>query len=234
MALDALQVTRSLLSYQVVNDKDSLVKLLKRNGIQMPEGASDAEITSAVLLASAKSPNFKKELASLLASSAKPAGEKFSSFVGQDMGFTGIDDFGFTGGGEEFYGNNGVKSVAPAPALKISATPSVTVKPAVVKEKTGAGKALASIGNFFKTSVLTKENIDTAVQIGLTKINTKTQAKANQVAQEGAILQQYQDEIRNQQAASQKQGLSTGAWIGIGLGVAAVVGIVIFFATRKK
>lgn len=234
MALDALQVTRSLLSYQVVNDKDSLVKLLKRNGIQMPENASDAEITSAVLLASAKSPNFKKELASLLASSAKPAGEKFSSFVGQDMGFTGIDDFGFTGG-EEFYGNNGVKTVAPAPALKISATPTATIAPAVAaKGKTGVGKALASIGNFFKTSVLTKENVDTALQIGLTKINAKTQAKANQVAQEGVILQQYQDEIRNQQAASQKQGLSTGAWIGIGLGVAAVVGIVIFFATRKK
>ena len=230
MALDALQVTRSLLSYQVVNDKDSLVKLLKRNGIQMPENASDAEITSAVLLASAKSPNFKKELASLLASSAKPAGEKFSSFVGQDMGFTGIDDFSFTGM-EGFENQVG----SPAPALKISATPTATIAPAVAaKGKTGVGKALASIGNFFKTSVLTKENVDTALQIGLTKINAKTQAKANQVAQEGVILQQYQDEIRNQQAASQKQGLSTGAWIGIGLGVAAVVGIVIFFATRKK
>jgi hypothetical protein len=229
MALDALQVTRSLLAYQVVNDKDSLVKLLKRNGIQMPQNPSDTELTSAVLLASAKSANFKKELASLLASSAKPAGEKFSSFVGQDMGFTGIDDFSFTGM-EGFENQIG----SPAPALKISATPSVTVQPTVAKEKTGVGKVLASIGNFFKTSVLTKENVDTAIQIGLTKINTQTQAKANQVAQEGAVLQQYQDEIRNQQAASQNQGLSTGAWIGIGLGVAALVGIVIFFATRKK
>lgn len=229
MALDALQVTRSLLAYQVVNDKESLLKLLKRNGIQMPQNPSDTETTSAVLLASAKSPNFKRELATLLASSAKPAGEKFSSFVGQEMGFTGLDDFSFTGM-EGFENQIG----SPAPALKISATPTATVTPTPTKDKTKVGTALASIGKFFKENILTKENIDTAVQVGLTKINTKTQAKANQVAQEGVILQQYQDDIRNQQAQAQKTGLSTGAWIGIGLGVAALVGIVIFFATRKK
>ena len=233
MALDALQVTRSLLAYQVVNDKESLVKLLKRNGIQMPANPSDAELTSAVLLASAKSPNFKRELATLLASSAKPAGDKFSSFVGQEMDFTGIDDFSFTGM-EGFENGNGSGVKSPAPVLKISPTPTATIKPAADKGKTKVGTALSSIGKFFKENVLTKENIDTAVQVGLTKINTKTQAKANQVAQESLVLQQYQDDIRNQQASAQKTGLSTGAWIGIGLGAAALIGIVIFFATRKK
>ena len=102
-------------------------------------------------------------------------------------------------------------------------------------DKTGAGKVLSSIGTFFKDNVLTKENVDTAVQIGLTKINTQTQNKANKIAQEGLTIQQYQDDIRNQQGRQGGgKGLSTGAWIGIGLGAAAIVGIVIYFSTRKK
>lgn len=228
MAIDALQVTRSLLAYQLVNDRASLEKLLKRNGVTVPASATDVEVTSAVILASGKSPNFKKELSALLASNAKKAGQEFSSFVGQDMGFTGLDDFSFTGM-EGFQNEIGS---SPSPALKISPTPTATVAPAAGdKKKTGAGKILAWIGQ----NVFTKENIDTAVQVGLTKINTKTQNKANQVAQEGLAIQQYQDEIRNQQAAATgKKGLSTMAWVGIGVGAAALIGIVIYFATKKK
>jgi hypothetical protein len=232
MALDALQITRSLLAYQVVNDKDSLVRLLKRNGVSVPQNATDTEITSAALFASGKSANFKKELASLLSGNAKSAGDKFSSFVGQEMGFTGLDDFSFTGmeGFENQIGR-------PATPPRISGSPTAVVKTPTAnkkKDKTGAGKVLSSIGSFFKENVLTKENIDTAVNIGLTKINTQTQNKANRIAQEGLVIQQYQDDIRNQQGSRGKGGLSTGAWIAIGLGVAAIVGIGIYFATRKK
>ena len=235
MALDALEITRSLLAYQVVNDKGSLVRLLKRNGVDVPENASDTELTSAALFASGKSANFKKELAALLSGNAKTAGDNFSSFVGQEMGFTGLDDFAFTGM-EGF--ENGIGQ--PATPLKISATSTATKTPKTKKvkkegDKTGAGKVLSSIGTFFKDNVLTKENVDTAIQIGLTKINTQTQNKANKIAQEGLTIQQYQDDIRNQQGSQGGgKGLSTGAWIGIGLGAAAIVGIVIYFSTRKK
>ena len=244
MALDALEITRSLLAYQVVNDKGSLVRLLKRNGVDVPENASDTELTSAALFASGKSANFKKELAALLSGNAKTAGDNFSSFVGQEMGFTGLDDFSFTGmeGFENQTGNlprttSGVRTSA-IPAIKPVAVPTAALTPktgaAAPKGKTGAGKVLSSIGNFFKQNVLTKENVDSAVQIGLTKINTQTQNKANRIAQEGIVIQQYQDDIRNQQGSKGKAGLSTGAWIGIGLGVAAIVGIAIYFSTRKK
>lgn len=229
MALDALQVTRSLLAYQVVNDKGSLVRLLKRNGVEVPENASNTEITSAALFASGKSANFKKELAALLSGNAKTAGEQSSSFVGQEMGFTGLDDFSFTGmEGFESY-NGGTQQLSLAIKQGVD-----TGKIKTKKDKTGAGKALSSIGTFFKQNVLTKENIDTAVNIGLTKINTQTQNKANKIAQEGLVIQQYQDDIRNQQGSKGKAGLSTGAWVGIGLGVAAIVGIAIYFSTRKK
>ena len=232
MAINALELTRSLLAYQVENDRASLEKLLKRNGVSVPQNATDAEVTSAVILASGKSPNFKKELSALLAGNAKKAGQEFQSFVGQEMGFTGLDDFSFTGM-EGFANGDGDKPLG----LKISPTPTPTIKPAKTKkvkaegEKTGAGKVLAWLGS----NVFTKENIDTAVQVGLTKINTNTQNKANQVAQEGLQIQQYQDDIRNQQAAAGgKKGMSTGTWVAIGVGAAALVGIVIYLTTRKK
>ena len=228
MAINALELTRSLLAYQVENDRASLEKLLKRNGVSVPQNATDAEVTSAVILASGKSPNFKKELSALLADNAKKAGQEFQSFVGQEMGFTGLDDFSFTGM-EGF--ENGIGK--PAPILNVSPTPTAakTKKVRGEGEKTGAGKVLAWLG----TNVFTKENIDTAVQVGLTKINTNTQNKANQVAQEGLQIQQYQDDIRNQQAAAApKKGMSTGTWIAIGVGAAALIGIVIYFTTRKK
>lgn len=228
MAINALELTRSLLAYQVENDRASLEKLLKRNGVSVPQNATDAEVTSAVILASGKSPNFKNELSALLASNAKKAGQEFQSFVGQEMGFTGLDDFSFTG--MEGFENGSGK---PAPKLNVSATPTAakTKKVRAEGEKTGAGKVLAWLG----TNVFTRENIDTAVQVGLTKINTNTQNKANQVAQEGLQIQQYQDDIRNQQAAAApKKGMSTGTWIAIGVGAAALIGIVIYFTTRKK
>jgi len=233
MALDALQVTRTLLAYQVVNDKESLVKLLKRNGVEVPTNATDTEITSAALFTSGKSPNFKKELAALLSGNAKSAGQEFASFVGQEMGFTGLDDFSFTGG-EEFFNSNGQLTGLSQSINQGVKSGAIKTKTPPKKDKTGAGRALASIGGFFKDNILTRENVDTAVQIGLTKINTKTQNKANQVAQEGLVIQQYQDDIRNQQGSKGKGGLGTGAWVAIGLGVAAIVGIGIFFATRKK
>ena len=233
MAIDALEITRSLLAYQVETDRGSLEKLLKRNGVTVPMGATDTEVTSAVILASGKSPNFKKELSALLASNAKKAGQEFQSFVGQEMGFTGLDDFSFTGE-EGFY--NIAAGFNPKTSSDLNKAVADAKKSGKVKtprkegEKTTAGKVLGWIG----TNVFTKENIDTAVQVGLTKINTKTQNKANQVAQEGLQIQQYQDDIRNQQGRQGGKGLSTGAWIGIGLGVAALVGIVIYFTTKKK
>ena len=233
MAIDALEITRSLLAYQVETDRGSLEKLLKRNGVTVPMGATDTEVTSAVILASGKSPNFKKELSALLASNAKKAGQEFQSFVGQEMGFTGLDDFSFTGE-EGFY--NIAAGFNPKTSSDLNKAVADAKKSGKVKtprkegEKTTAGKVLGWIG----TNVFTKENIDTAVQVGLTKINTKTQNKANQVAQEGLQIQQYQDDIRNQQGSKDGKGLSTGAWIGIGLGAAALIGIVIYFTTKKK
>jgi len=74
MAVNAQEAVRNMISYTIVTDKDSLVRLLERNGVQMPNNPSDKEVTASVLLASAKSPNFKKELSSLLTSKVPHSG----------------------------------------------------------------------------------------------------------------------------------------------------------------
>ena len=230
--LSALDATRSLIAYAVVNDKKSLIKLLKRNGVEMADNASDQEVTAAVLVASAGSDNFKKELSKLLANQAVTSADTFSSFAGgEDMfGFTGIDDFMSSNGREKTF-KDPFANLKPPPAPKISAVPTAAVvKP---KEKTGAGKALAAIGTFLKENVLTKDNIEAGVQIGLTKLNTKTQQKANQVAQETSVIQQYQDDIRNSQGRAAAKGLSTGTWIAIGVGAVALIGIIVYVTTKK-
>ena len=84
MAVNAQEAVRNMISYTIVTDKDSLVRLLERNGVQMPNNPSDKEVTASVLLASAKSPNFKKELSSLLTSKVPQAGSDFASFVGME------------------------------------------------------------------------------------------------------------------------------------------------------
>lgn len=231
--ISTLDATRSLIAYSVVNDKPSLIKLLKRNGVELASDATDQEVTAAVIVASSGSENFKKELASLLANEAVKSSEQFSSFAGgEDMfGFTGIDDFMSYNGDKPRTTIPNLKTAPPAAPLRISATPTATVQPK--KDKTGAGRVLASIGTFLKDNVLTKDNIEAGVQIGLTKINTKTQGKANQVAQESLQIQQYQDDIRNRQGKAAAGGLGTGTWIAIGVGVVALVGIVIYITSKR-
>ena len=56
MAVNAQEAVRNMISYTVVTDKGSLVRLLERNGVQMPSNPSDKEVTASVLLASSKSP----------------------------------------------------------------------------------------------------------------------------------------------------------------------------------
>jgi hypothetical protein len=216
--LSTTLVTQELISYSVVTDKSGLVKLLERNGVQMPNNPSDKEVTVAVLMASAKSQNFKDELAAFLTNKVKEAGNEFQSFVGgtSDFGFTGIDDFSFTGvddlgftGADKFYN----LTAAEKKAARVSAT-----NP---QGKTKTGLALAGIGKFLKDSVLTPENVNAGIQIGLNKI--KNQA---------LVLQQQQDDLKKN--LPQGQGMSPAVkYTLIGVGALAIVGIVYVIVKKK-
>jgi hypothetical protein len=218
MSISTQDVARNLISYTVVTDKNSLVKLLERNGIVMPNNPSDKEVTVAVLTASSKSPNFSKELATLLGTKAPKAAEDFSSFVGDstDFGFTGIDDFSFTGG-DDFFN----LTAAEKKAGRVT-----TDNP---KGKTGFGLFLQNVGR----SLTSQDTINAGVQAGLTAINNRTQNRQNAIQSETVYLTQQQDLLRQQLATKPAKGMSAITWVLVGVGVLALGGIIYFVAKKK-
>lgn len=220
--LNAIETTRELISYAVVTNKDGLVKLLERNGIQMPNNPSDNEVTVAILMANAKSGVFRNELQKYLVS-LLPEVSEYTDFLGSSsLGFTGTDDFSFTAGG----GSLIPKTYAPA-----SNVPSTTTAKA---GGTKVGNALRSVGQFLKNNVLTPENINAGVQIGLTSVANKTQAKQNQVNAEALQLQNYQDSLRQQLPnAAKKSNTMLYVWIGVGVLAVGVLGFVLYKQYKK-
>jgi hypothetical protein len=137
--LNALEIARELISYAVVTDKDGLVKLLERNGIEMPQNPSDNEVTIAVLMANSKSGVFRNELQKYLVS-LLPEVSEYSEFLGNGYEmFTGTDDFSFTAGGG---------SLVPKTYVPTTTVPSA--QPAGTKAPTKFGNALRSVGQFLK------------------------------------------------------------------------------------
>ena len=98
------------------------------------------------------------------------------------------------------------------------------------KGKTGVGKVLGWLGS----NVFTQENINAGVQIGLTQLNNKSQGKANQIQAQTNQLISQQDDIRNNPNLIGKKGMSTMAWVGIGVGVIALVGIIYCYYMSNK
>ena len=115
MALNALETAKELISYAVVTDKNGLVKLLERNGIELPNNPSDNEVTVAVLMANQKSGVFRNELKKYLVGLV-PDVANYTTELGGNMNFTGTDDFSFTAGDDEFF-----NATAKAPKIKPTA-----------------------------------------------------------------------------------------------------------------
>lgn len=231
MAVSALQVTEEALAYALVTDKNGLVKLLKRNGVVIGNNPSDNEVSVAVLMASAKSPNFKNELATFLTSKVKEAGENLS-FVGtsQDFGFTGIDDFQFTGDDDFFNATaaeRAAKRTAAAQAAAAKRQSRVTADNP--QGKTGAGLLLSNIGRALRS----EDTINTGIQIGLNRINNRTQADANNINRQAVELQAKQDEIKaNMGTPSKKTSVTT--YIIVGAGVLVAITAIYLFVKAKK
>lgn len=216
MAINAIEAARNYLAYAVVQDKDSLVKLLERNGVQMPNNPSDKEVTIAVLMASQKSPNFKNELSKLLGEDVKKAGEDFKSFAADntDFGFTGIDDFSFVGE-EQFF------------SLTAAEKRAARITPDNPQGKSQFGLFFSNLGK----SLASQDTINAGLQIGLSSINNKIQNKNNALQNEAAVIIERQDLIRRDLGKDKKSDATT--WIFVGVGVLAL-GAIIYLVAKKK
>jgi hypothetical protein len=188
--LNPVEVTKDALAYAMHYEKEGMKKLLKRHGVNVPEGAKDKDIHVAVLMTSAKNKTYRDELAKFLAGTAADAPKKmgFADFTGGDWNFTGLDDFSFTGDPEQikatfFDDNGGFKNAEgdvtdpassnynpyysgseSAPNTDTTVAPSgsnYVSAPAASK----SGNVWGSIGDFLATNVFTKQNIQSATGI---------------------------------------------------------------------
>ena len=222
MALNSLETAKELISYAVVTDKNGLVKLLERNGIQLPNNPSDNEVTVAVLMANQKSGVFRNELKKYLVGLV-PDVANYTTELSGDVNFTGTDDFSFTAGDDNFFNATAIEKKA----LRVTDTNPTG--------KTKVGVALASIGSFFKDNILTKDNINAGVQIGLTSLANKTQSQQNAVTAQSLQLQGYQDTLRQQLPnAAKKSNTMLYVWIGVGVLAVGVLGFVLYKSYKKK
>lgn len=235
-----VEATQNMIAYSVVQDKPSLIALLKRNGVDMGSGASDREVTVAVLTASAKSQNFKKELAKLLTKNVKRANKEFENFVGDssdfgftgidDFSFTGIDDFSFTGPTPQFTSNiaQSVKAAQVSPKSTAASRQASRVSATNPQGKTGLGLFFQNLGK----SLTSEDTINAGLNVGLTAINNKVAGKQNTLQQEAVLITQKQDEVR-QALAQSPSGSKTLTYVFVGVGILAI-GAIIYIVAKKK
>lgn len=246
MSINSAEAAQNLIAYTVVEDKSSLINLLKRNGVRISSEASDNSVIVATLTASSKSPFFKKELAKLLTKKAKKAADEFKGFVGDssDFGFTGIDDFSFTGGGDDFFNLAGLmpsssltstlKATTSKPPTTTTASKKATKQAGRVtvdnpQGKTTAGLFLQNLGK----SIFSEDTINAALNVGLTSINNKVAGRQNAIQNEAAVITQRQDEVR-QSLAQAPAGSKTLTYVFVGVGILALGAIIYFVVKNKK
>jgi len=237
---NAVVLTRELLSYTILTDKKSIINLLNKNGVSLSENATDSQVSVATLIASSKSPNFKAELIDLLAAKTNSAINTFQNYTGGDFfGFTGVDDLAFTGS-DDFWKNvdgkdEGINNTKESWSKIIEASKNKKANANLlvdVNKKNGAkdtkerGAFWKGIGNFLSNNVLTKENINQGLQIGLTSINNKVLARQNAVQQEALFLNDTQNQMQND---INNRNKPNNLWLILGVvGGLGIIGYLVF------
>jgi hypothetical protein len=259
MRLNTKKSVEELISYTILTDRKAMIDLLKSNGVKVSDDISDAKLTTAVLVANKKSAIFRKKLASLLGTKLDKAGEKlkkvkekFFGIVGnsQDFGFTGVDDVtymkGFTGV-DDFSDFTGFDDFASATASERKAARAAAKQKKEIGKalsqkfgttqaqkqgQTKVGAALSSLWLFTKENVLTRDNINAGIQVGLDKINADSLARQNAIDQQSIMLQQQQQDMQRQ--LGKGAGVSGNTILYVGIGVIALVGIGFLIYKQSK
>ncbi len=226
-------VSRLLAGY-LTEKKDEAANLLRVNGISVNALSTQSDIRLAYLKAIKDSDQFRSSASTALTKFVQSITDK-SNFV-DNLGFcfvdnvdtrTGVDNLSFVNN-DDHLNTIGIAPTTINPNYASGVTS--TTAPSTTTTKTGFW---SSLGNIF-----TPEVIQTGVKTGLGALSTKLQSDANASSEANALrleelrLQQMQAqaEINKTSPASK---MSTGAKVAIGVGVAALVGTVIWLAVRK-
>jgi hypothetical protein len=224
-SINAVEVTRDMLAYTLATDKESLKKLLVRNGINVPSDASDKQLTTAILIASGKSSLFKSELSALLSSKIDSVNKDYSNFVGGQFDIGTQEDKTMFTGSDDFFSANGVLA-NPSFSQGLQGAASYAQKNTAKKQPKEKGKVWSWLGE----NVFTKENINSGINMGLTALNNKIQTKKNQVDTESTIITEKQDAIINQSGGV--RGVSVGTVVLIVAGI-GLVGAMVYYFSKK-
>jgi hypothetical protein len=188
--------------------RPELIALLRKNGVKVADDISERDLISITLVACAKSSTCRADLTAFLT----------ENIAEEQLGYVQ----------EDFFNQIGTTSVrVPASALvpKTAAPPQTDKKKKGIFTKKEGGTAA---GNFLR-SEQGKQTINTALNAGISLLfKDKKGAEANQTVQQATDqAQAAADQNRND---NRKRGWVLPAIIG---GV-VVIGVVIYFATRKK
>lgn len=208
---EAQEITRRAIGLAIVKHKDKIIALLKKYGIAM-DGRSDDDLIVAIMIGIRDNARFRKDLQGVLANTTK-----------ETVGFTAeYNTFFFTGGPDFFNAIGDMPSSAYSWEAPATATP--------------ATKSKSAVGQLLSDPKLLGSILDK----GLDTLSNSLTNKSNQKLADTAL--QIEAEKTKQAAllaagggtGSAAGGLSTGAKIGIGLGVVAVVATIIWLVVRKK
>ncbi len=199
MNINAHDFSTKAIGLAVAKQRDKVIALLKKYGVNIDKDYNDGKIIVAVLVANRTNPRFRSDLKELLKQTIE---SNKKSFTGEYPFF-------------------GVGYYNPDEGSELTTT-STTTKP-----KT-------AVGNFLSN------NMDSLLNTGLSTISSVITNKSNQKLAEQALAIETE---KTKQAAllaagggagvNQKTGLSTGAKVAIGVGAAAVIGVIIYLVVKK-
>lgn len=237
-----------LLAYVMDQRTDNVRELLARNGYAQAQSLTKDQLSTAFLKALKDSETFRSDVSAYLTGLVQEISTSNLSFVGQPerttmsmVGQPGENNLNAEGnksphGSKKLSATGYLNEVGDAGAgWSADASGKITTNAAPPTTAGGSG--------FFKTlgSLVNKDTLTSLFNTGLTAVSTKLQSNAAKSSEQNALelerirLQQIQAQATlAAQGGGTKSGLSTGAIVGIAIGGVALLGTIIYLATKKK
>lgn len=206
------QLTRKAVGIAVIKNKPQVVALFQKYGVAVDNSYDTNELIVGVYQAMVTSPGFRRDLVKLLSASMTEHKQHFTE-----------DIYNFSAGGPSEAGSSAGDIGQAANSLTSQSTTMTTPS-----SNSSLGAGLFSAGN-----------LSNLLNTGLTVLSNSLKSKSDQKLANTAL--QIEAEKTKQAALSTgattavpTAGLSSGAKIGIVVGILAVVGATLYFVLRKK